>query len=1239
MGVLPQDTPTHDHNQHQDPLHNSNSHDKKHAFKSMLRQRQIAVRHSKGSSSTTSDTLSRHSQSTFISSIHDIPTSNHHSMYPHESQGISLKTLREEAEASGISTNGHYHHGHNINNNNHSNNSTYGSARHHTAMKEEPITIHGPAESLFTRQRDSSNNSGNSPRDESFGSPTEAIFTSNKEVSQEAFDLREILMARRVSGPPPRTKQELIMTFNHPEEPPSAPLQLTTRPGVSTQDNVSMASMVLPQTIRFLPVNPVSPVSPVSLVSHVNPVNNDSSNDSRSSASPPQAIAPMSLAPQAKPVLPASTKFPLPPKPDVAHAKSSHPVPSQAGEPSATGKTAQNQTLIALEERLKQKLLSQKRDEDKTSKPTSPITLTTSNHDASKTPPQPPTQQPQQTAAQQQRQKQRQQQQLQEQLQAPQITMPQQLQLLQEQEEILTKKQKQLHRKLLQDQELQVLQQRAQALAQIQAQAPARAQAARAPMDPRLSKDDMRPTRTLDSEQKTKSPIVEASTNVHPPTYQVTLDRRDRTERGYDRGSDRGSDRGNDRGSGSDRGSDRSYEGGYDRGYDRSYDRDRDRYDRDRGEHARGYDRSKDRGYDRNQRDYNRDRDVRDRIPDRLERLERVPERERALERPVDRSITKSGDTTPKSIPTPPPREISTNVTTNANASSTDSAVNAGASANTTKVNAGKPRSTDTRPETVLRPVKLEASSPPRIGTRDEPILFTANRQVIVEQPKAGGVTKEPTTTDAPILFSPVNRAQQELQQQPQPTVEDNANGSIMFSQASRRLQQQIEESPILFSASSRMINQAPGAGLTGSGGSFVQPPLLAPERWRRIAIHDANRNNTRRLQQMQAPQSLALTNDHPGAPFFNSNGLNMVARPTGGEIGRSDMSLAYEVIDRCNADLQLLQQRYSNVLGQLHTVSAKALESDARLNQLAAQVELELKLSRMHHEMKRGFEFQQLPEIQRMMRATQELVSRLSQLSNSAAAGSATAVVVAPTIKTIPGTQGRGEGGGDVGKKAGSIPISNGDRWPRFGEGWDQRSTSASAAAARAMAAFGESTTTTASSGDVNSKKRKSAFDTNADGSPVSGAQDNRKRVADNSNVNAASSHLSYVVSGTGKGAGTGSGPVHASAASSSSAVAPGSGSGSETGTGAGPGSSSLSASSSGAIGDVAGTAEEEVVLIRPCLSYNIAPKGCRFTANNSPCPYMHTCLYCGSVEHTVLQCDYTSVEPSNDGTFAPGR
>ncbi|KAG0327252.1 hypothetical protein BG000_001034, partial [Podila horticola] len=161
-------------------------------------------------------------------------------MYQQESQGISLRTLREEAEALGISTNGHYHqsHGHNNGNSHSNNNSSYGiSTRHHTAMKEEPITIHGPAEPLFTRQRNSSN--GNSPRDESFGSQTESIFTSHgqsKDVSQKAFDLREILMLQRSSGPPPpRPKQELIMTIHNPKEPSSA-LQ-STRPEVSTEDN------------------------------------------------------------------------------------------------------------------------------------------------------------------------------------------------------------------------------------------------------------------------------------------------------------------------------------------------------------------------------------------------------------------------------------------------------------------------------------------------------------------------------------------------------------------------------------------------------------------------------------------------------------------------------------------------------------------------------------------------------------------------------------------------------------------------------------------------------------------------------------------------------------------------------------------------------------------------------------------------------------------------------------------
>ncbi|KAG0033506.1 hypothetical protein BGZ82_006083 [Podila clonocystis] len=422
--LLPQDpSSTRDSQLSQDQSNHQSSHqsinhdplNKKSAFKSMLRQRQIAVRHSKGSSTTTSDTHSRHSQSTFISSFHDAPATTSSSMYPQESQGISLKTLREEAEASGNSTHGHYHqsHGHSSNNTtNHShNNSSYGiSTRHHVAMKEEPITIHGPAEPLFTRPRNISN--GNSPRDESFGSQTDAIFTTHghgKDVTQEAFDLREILMQQRSSRPPPpRAKQELIMTFNNPKEPSSEP-QPTTRPGVSAENNVSTASMELPQTIRFLPVS------------------NDLSSDPKPSAPLTAQVTPVSLVPQTKPVLPATTKFPLPPKPDVAHAKIPHP-PSQA---QANG-GASGSALSALEDSLKQKLLSQKRDDGKTSKPTSPITLTTVDDDASKTPPQPQQTLPQQQVQQTQQQKQQQQQQAQQTQQQKQQQQQQQLKLKQQ---------------------------------------------------------------------------------------------------------------------------------------------------------------------------------------------------------------------------------------------------------------------------------------------------------------------------------------------------------------------------------------------------------------------------------------------------------------------------------------------------------------------------------------------------------------------------------------------------------------------------------------------------------------------------------------------------------------------------------------------------------------------------------------------------------------------------------------
>ncbi|KAG0276606.1 hypothetical protein BGZ95_007301 [Linnemannia exigua] len=136
------------------------------------------------------------------------------------------------------------------------------------------------------------------------------------------------------------------------------------------------------------------------------------------------------------------------------------------------------------------------------------------------------------------------------------------------------------------------------------------------------------------------------------------------------------------------------------------------------------------------------------------------------------------------------------------------------------------------------------------------------------------------------------------------------------------------------------------------------------------------------------------LSSSSSYAPSYSpTSSLNMVLTPQG-EVGKSDMSLAFEVMDRCTVDLLLLQQRYATVTSRLNEVTSKALESDARLAQLGAQMELELKMSRVHHQMKSGFEQQQLPELQRMMRSTTELISRLGHLSTSAAAGSATSVV-----------------------------------------------------------------------------------------------------------------------------------------------------------------------------------------------------------------------------------------------------
>lgn len=300
------------------------------------------------------------------------------------------------------------------------------------------------------------------------------------------------------------------------------------------------------------------------------------------------------------------------------------------------------------------------------------------------------------------------------------------------------------------------------------------------------------------------------------------------------------------------------------------------------------------------------------------------------------------------------------------------------------------------------------------------------------------------------------------------------------------------------------------------------------------------------------------------------------------GEIGKSDMSLAFEVMDRCTVDLLLLQQRYATVTSRLTEVTAKALESDARLAQLGAQMELELKMSRVHHQMKNGFEQQQIPDLQRMMSSTQELISRLGHLSTSAAAGSATAVVVRPQLRVVPAVTGGG-GGGVVG--VGSTGTGNPstvalalDRLAQTGH----HTLPTTAAAMAGAASTGDSL------GDVRFSGMANVNNSNAN----SGTDMDIDKGSD-----ASSTRNSGTTAGNAIGLGTGTGAVPAS--------------GTATAT------------------------EETVVVIRPCLSFNIAPKGCRFRASNHPCPYFHTCLYCGSSNHAVMHCDYTSAEPSHDNFF----
>ncbi|KAG0201982.1 hypothetical protein BGX28_005335 [Mortierella sp. GBA30] len=578
-------------------------------------------------------------------------------------------------------------------------------------------------------------------------------------------------------------------------------------------------------------------------------------------------------------------------------------------------------------------------------------------------------------------------------------------------------------------------------------------------------------------------------------------------ERGYERRDERRSDRYGDRRS------------------DRNYDRyaDRNPY----SDSSSTYDRRNDRGYDRYER-YEREADS-----GREKGSETVQDKGR--ERGSDRDVIPARELTEK-------LQDRSRERIGARERGRDS---------------GSPRAAAS--STTVDPGSKAPSKP--TASDDGPVLFAAasRMQAKAESASDQQLSSEKLTVatsqedEAPIIFSSAGRAQQQQQQQEQeqePEQQEQKQqqestshmdvdvgkvkdeSPILFSSASR-LQQNLG-SPILFSAASRLNSQRSPAATAFSDTLNAQAPAsMSP-----FMIGSSS----------AAPQAMArldfATNDRPHvSPYFNSNGLNMVST-VHGDVGRSDMSLAFEIIDRCTIDLQQLQQRHAALTAQLSEATFKALESDARLAQLAAQMELEMKMNHIHQELKRGLELKQLPEIQRMIQATQEMILRLSQLSASAAAGSATAVVIAPKLGSIGKLSPRGEEAGS-GSGAGLVSSSS--------------SSSATSPAALALAKLAES----GQSLD-GTKKRKADFEVNGGSTNTDSSGQEQQQ---------------------------------------------------ETGTGSG--------------------ADVERVLIRPCLSFNIAPKGCRFALNSSPCPYMHTCLYCGSVDHPVLQCDYTSVEPSHDGIF----
>ena len=477
----------------------------------------------------------------------------------------------------------------------------------------------------------------------------------------------------------------------------------------------------------------------------------------------------------------------------------------------------------------------------------------------------------------------------------------------------------------------------------------------------------------------------------------------------------------------------------------------------------------------------------------------------------------------------------------------------------------------------------------------ESPILFAAaSRMHGKPDASKDGVSTMPKgpVEEAPILFSPANRQQPQHppQQQQQLVMETGSEGgdtgpkdSPIFFASARRLQQGLD-SPILFSAAGRTNT----AQTTHTSTTF---PLSGAAADLAMAKHNSSQ-----------PPMLGQLGPKPwGSPiqFYGGSGLNMVPTPHG-EIGRSDMSLAFEIIDRCTVDLQQLQQRFVTLSTTLNEATTKALESDARLAQLGAQIELELELSQIHHQLKNGIEEQQLPEVQKMMRATQEMISRLNLLSTTAAAGSATAVVmpysaatgmrIEPSSTTMSSNGSAGaEAGTGTGTGAGGLQLQG--QGSTGGYKGPMGSTPIASAAALALAKLAESGHSSAS--------------------PSSSAikPETERDLGYGNDSTSGNGTAMDVDSQGGHGGNNNSGTISMRRPTLLEKMSLGG-----QGAGQGPGQG------------------QGAVLHRPCLSFNIAPKGCRFLANQTPCPYRHVCLYCGSADHVVMECDYTSSEPSHD-------